>query len=90
LKSFLLPSETRTELIGEFLQEFATAIDQLAHSTHVDLPKQLISKKLPVLSPIEFGRETKQQLLLGGRKTLSEALELEATVIAEGTPSGLH
>jgi hypothetical protein len=35
----------RTQLVCEFFQEFAAAIDHLAHRAHVDLPKHLISKE---------------------------------------------
>jgi hypothetical protein len=35
----------RTQLIKKSLQEFATAIDHLAHHAHTELPKHIISKE---------------------------------------------
>jgi hypothetical protein len=35
----------KTHYVEEFLQEFAIAIDHLAHSNHAELPEKLISKE---------------------------------------------
>jgi hypothetical protein len=43
--AFYYHLKRRTQLIGEFLQEFAIAIDHMAHGVHVDLPKHLVSKE---------------------------------------------
>jgi hypothetical protein len=72
---------------GESLQDFATAIEQLAHRAYPTLPEDHIRR--------EAGRayaygvkdlDIKIQLLLGGEKTVNEALgqalELQAVLVA--------
>jgi hypothetical protein len=34
----------RTQLVGESLQQFADAIDHLAHRAHAEVPEHLITK----------------------------------------------
>jgi hypothetical protein len=79
--------KTRTQKAGESLQEFATAIKQLAHGAYPALPEDHVRK--------EAGRaftdgvedpDIKIQLLLGGEKTVNKALrqafELQAVFLA--------
>jgi hypothetical protein len=57
------------------LQEFTTAIEQLAHSTHPTLPKEQIRKEAgKVFTDRVEDFDIKIQLLLGGEKTVNEAL----------------
>jgi hypothetical protein len=78
---------SRTQKTGESLQDFATAIEQLAHRAYPTLPEDHVRK--------EAGRaftygvkdpDIKIQLLLGGEKTVNEALgqalELQAVLVA--------
>jgi hypothetical protein len=80
----------RNQGVGEFLQEFATAVEQLAHRTYPALPEDYIKER-------EKGRQGVRrrvrrpchkeiQLLLGGEKTVNEALrqtlELQAVLLA--------
>jgi hypothetical protein len=76
----------------EFLQEFAAAIYYSAYRVHVEVPQHLLSKE----ASHSFAdgireRDIRLQLLLGGKKTLGEAvnqvLELEAADTAVVTPS---
>jgi FKBP-type peptidyl-prolyl cis-trans isomerase (trigger factor) len=58
----------RNQLAGESLEEFATATNQLAHRTNIELPKHLISKE----ATCAFANRVReqdiiQQLLLGGK-----------------------
>jgi hypothetical protein len=79
--------KTQTQKPGESLQESATAIEQLAHRAYPALPEDHVRK--------EAGRaftdgvedpDIKIQLLLGGEKTVNEALgqalELQAVFLA--------
>jgi hypothetical protein len=79
------------KLIEKFLQEYSTTIGHLAHHTHVELPKLLISQRAAhAFADGIKERNIRRQLLLGGKNTFSEALnralELEAADIAAGTP----
>jgi hypothetical protein len=78
---------TRTQKTGESLQDFATAIEQLAHRAYPTLPEDHIRS--------EAGRafacgvkdpDINIELLLGGEKTVNEALrqalELQAVLVA--------
>jgi hypothetical protein len=78
---------SRTQRAGESLQDFATAIEQLAHRAYPTLPEVHVRR--------EAGRaftygvrdpDIKIQLLLGGEKTVKEvlgqALELQAVLVA--------
>jgi hypothetical protein len=78
----------------ENLQEFAAAINHFTHHAYVDSTEQHISREVTRAFADEVRRrDLKQQLLFGGKRTLSEALnqalELEAVDIAAGTPSWL-
>jgi hypothetical protein len=57
----------------------------------LNCPNTSLAKKPPVHSPVGLWIDIRRQLLLGGRKTLSKALnqtlELEAADIAAGTPT---
>jgi hypothetical protein len=77
---------SRTQKAGESLQDFATAIEQLAHRAYPTLPEDHVRR--------EAGRaftygvkdpDIKIQLLLGGEKTVNEALgqalELQAVLV---------
>jgi hypothetical protein len=79
--------KTLTQKAGESLQEFATAIEQLAHRAYFALPEDHVRK--------EAGRaftdgvedpDIKIQLLLGGEKAVNEALrralELQTVFLA--------
>jgi hypothetical protein len=60
---------------GESLQEYAATIDHLAHCAYVDSTEQEISRE--VACAFTYGvrqRDTRQQLLLGGKRSLREAL----------------
>jgi hypothetical protein len=78
---------TRTQEAGESLQDFATAVEQLAHRAYHTLPEEYVWR--------EAGRafaygvadpDINIQLLLGGQKTVNEAfrhaLELQAVLVA--------
>jgi hypothetical protein len=79
--------KTRTQKAGETLQEFATAIEQLAHRAYPALPEDHVRRKAGkafvhgVADP-----DVKIQLLVGGEKTVNEALrqalELQAVFLA--------
>jgi hypothetical protein len=78
---------TRTQEAGESLQDFATAIEQLAHRAYPTLPEEHVRRKAGrafiygVVDP-----DIKIQLLLGGENTVNEALrqalELQAVLVA--------
>jgi hypothetical protein len=79
--------KVRTQKAGESLQDFATAIQQLARRTYPASPEEHIRReagKAFVESIQDY--EIKIRLLLGGEKTLSEALrqalEVHAVLIA--------
>jgi hypothetical protein len=79
--------KVRMQKAGESLQDFATAIQQLAHRAYPALPEEHIRReavKAFVDGIEDYGG--KIRLLLGGEKTLSEALlqalELQAVLIA--------
>jgi FKBP-type peptidyl-prolyl cis-trans isomerase (trigger factor) len=72
-----------TQSVRESLQEFATAIDHLAHSTHAELPEHLISKEVNRLRKRNIG----QMLVLWGKKTFSKALNQGLELQAAETPS---
>ena len=80
---------------GETLQEFAAAVEQLAHRAFVGLPVAFIQAQA-VHSFIDGvgDREVKQHLLMGGDRTLNEALiqalKLEAAKVAAGPPTRLQ
>jgi hypothetical protein len=78
---------TRTQKAGESLQDFATAIEQLAHRAYPTLPEEPIRREAG--KGFSYGvrdPDIKIQLLLGGEKMVSEALrkalELHAVMVA--------
>jgi hypothetical protein len=78
---------TRKQKAGESLQDFATAIELLAHCAYPMLPEDHIGRE--AAKAFAYGVEDldiKIQLLLGGEKTINEALrqalELQAVLVA--------
>jgi hypothetical protein len=78
---------TRTQKVGESLQDFATAIELLAHRAHPTLPQEHIGREAG--KTFAYGvqdPDIKIQLLLGGEKRVNEALrqalELQAVLVA--------
>jgi hypothetical protein len=66
---------TRTYKVGEYLQDFAKAIELLAHCANPTLREDHIGRD--VTKAFTYGVEDpyiKIQLLLGGEKTINEAL----------------
>jgi hypothetical protein len=82
--------KTRTQGVTESSQEFTTAIEQLAHSTYPTLPEDHIRREAgkAFTDRIE-DPDIKVQLLLGGEKTVNEALrqvlKLQAVLLATRT-----
>jgi hypothetical protein len=80
---------------GETLQEFAAAVEQLAHRAFVGLPEGHIQTEAAqaFIDGIR-DREVKQYLLMGGDRTLNEALnravKLEAAKAAAWTTARLQ
>jgi hypothetical protein len=80
---------------GETLQEFAAAVEQLAHRALVGLPVGLIQTEAAhdFINGIR-DREVKQHLLMGGDRTLNEALSqavnLEAAKAAAWTTARMR
>jgi len=87
--------KTRMQANEETLQEFAAAVEQLAHRAFVGLPVNFIQTEA-AHSFIDGlrDREVKQHLLLGGDRTLNEALnqalKLEAAKATAGPPARLR
>jgi hypothetical protein len=78
---------TRTQRAGESLQDFATAIEQLARRAYPTLSEDHIWREAGKAFAYGVGDpEIKIQLLLGGEKTVNEALrqalELQAIFVA--------
>jgi hypothetical protein len=78
---------TRTQKPGESLQDFATAIELLARRTYPNLPADHIGREAGKAFVYEIkDADIKIQLLLGGEKTVNEALrqalELQAVLVA--------
>ena len=86
--------KARMQESGETLQEFAAAVEQLAHRALVGLPVAFIQTEAAhsFIDGIR-DREVKQHLFMGGDLTLNEALnqalKLEAAKAAAGTPARL-
>jgi hypothetical protein len=73
--SYRNPLRTRTQLIGEPLWEFATAIEQLTHHAFPALHEDHIYRGAgKAFSNGIRDQGIKRHLLLGGKKTLNEAL----------------
>jgi hypothetical protein len=77
---------TRTQEAGESLQDFATAIEQLAHHAYHTLPEGHVWRKAGRAFAYEVADpDIKIQLLLGGEKMVNEALrharELQAVLV---------
>jgi len=84
--------KARVQASSETLQEFAAAVEQLAHRAFVGLPVAFIQTE--AAQSFIHGvrdRELKQHLLMGGDRTLNEALhqalKLEAAKAAAGSPA---
>jgi hypothetical protein len=78
---------SRTQKAGESLQDFATAIEQLAHRAYPTLPEDHVRREAGrVFTYGVRDPDIKIQLLLGGEKsvneTLGQALELQAIWVA--------
>jgi hypothetical protein len=79
---------TRTQKAGESLQDFATAIELLAHRAYPTLPEGHIGREAG--KAFAYGvhdPDIKIQLLLGGEKTVNEALRqaLELQAVPDPT-----
>jgi hypothetical protein len=79
--------KTRTQRAGESLQEFATAVEQLAHHVYPTLPEDHIRREAEkAFADGVEDHEIKVALLIGGEKTVNEALrqafELQAVFLA--------
>jgi hypothetical protein len=79
--------KTRTQKAGESLQEFATAIEQLFLRAYPGLPEDHVRKEAgKAFADGLEDTDIKIQLLLGGEKTVNEALrqalELQAVFLA--------
>jgi hypothetical protein len=79
---------------GETLQELAAFVEELAHRDFVGLPVDFIQEEVANAFANRFwDREVKQHLLMGGEKSLNEALNqalrLGASKVAAGTPERL-
>jgi hypothetical protein len=87
--------KARAQASGETLQEFAAAVEQLVHRAFVGLPVAFIQAEAAhsFIDGVR-DREVKQHLLMGGDRTLNEALnqalKLEATQKAAGPPARLR
>jgi kynurenine formamidase len=80
---------------GEALQEFAPAVEQLAHRALVGLPLAFIQTEAAhTFIDSVRDQEVKQHLLMGGDRNLNEALnqalKLEAAKAAAGLPARLR
>ena len=80
---------------GETLQEFAAAVEQLAHRAFFELPVAFIQAVAAhCFIDAVRDREMKQHLLIGGDRTLNEALDqalkLEAVKAAAGPQARLR
>ena len=79
---------------GETLQEFAAAVEQLPHRAFVGLPVSIKTEAAQSFIDGVRDREVKQHLLMGGDRTLKEAinqaLKLEATKTTAGPPARLR
>jgi hypothetical protein len=78
---------TRTQEAGESLQDFAMAIEQLAHRAYPTLPEEHVWREAGRAFAYRVADpDIKIQLLLGGGKMVNEALrqalELQAVLIA--------
>jgi hypothetical protein len=79
--------KTRTQGVGESLQEFATAVEQLAHHAYPALPEDHIRREAgKAFADRVEDPAIKIQLLLRGEKTVNEAvrqdLEVQAIFLA--------
>jgi hypothetical protein len=86
--------KARTQLIIEFLEEFAATIQHLAHRVHVELPQYVQREAAYAFFNRIRDQELKLRLLIGGERTLVEAicqaLRLEAAKAAARIAAGLH
>jgi hypothetical protein len=76
-----------TQRAGESLQDFATAVEQLAHRAYPTLPEDHIRREAgKAFTDGVEDHEIKVALLIGGKKTVNEALrqalELQAVFLA--------
>jgi len=71
--------KARVQTSGETLQEFAAAVEQMAPRALVELPVAFIQKGVTYAFIDRLrDREVKRHLLMGGDRTINEALKLEA------------
>jgi hypothetical protein len=85
--AFCSELKTRTQRAGESQQDFATAIEQLAHRAYPTLPEDHIMREAgKAFADRVEDHEIKVALLIGGEKTvieaLRQALELQAIFLA--------
>jgi hypothetical protein len=82
---YCIQLKMRTQRIRESLQEleFATAVEQLAHRACPELPQDHVRREAgKAFADGVEDPDIKIQLLLGGKKTLRQALELNAVFLA--------
>jgi hypothetical protein len=86
--------KARTQLITEFLEGFAATIEHLAHHVHDGLPQDIQREAAYAFFNRIRDQELKFHLLIGGERTLDEAigqaLRLEAAKAAARIPARLH
>jgi hypothetical protein len=93
--AYRLQRTARVQVSSKTLQEFAAAVEQLAHRPLVGLPVAFIQTEAAhfFIDGLR-DRELKQHLLMGGDRTLNEALnqalKLEAAKAAAGPPARLR
>jgi hypothetical protein len=67
--------KTRTQIAGESLQDFATAIEQLAHRAYPTPPEDHIRREVgKTFADGVEDHKIRVPLLIGGKKTVNEAL----------------
>jgi hypothetical protein len=83
--------KARVQMSGETLQEFAEAVEQLAHRALVGLPVGLIHTEAAHASIDGVrDRKVKQHLLMGADRTLNEALHQDFKLEAAKAAAGPH
>jgi hypothetical protein len=86
--------KARTQLITEFVEEFAATIEHLAHRVHVGLPQYVQREAAYAFFNRIRDQELKFHLLICDEKTLDEAiyrtLRLESANASARIPTRLH
>jgi hypothetical protein len=79
---YQLQLEVRTQVSDELVQEFAAALKQLVHCALVRLPKDFIQREA-ACAFVDGVKDwnVKQHHLVGGERSCSEALKLEAVKV---------